>query len=634
MSHTDLFRKLRTLLKKERNHAYNSSWPVKYSRLIAPVLETLGYSLSPGRVTQKDLNIEPDIFLYRGEPDKPGAIPVAACVFADPYQNPFFNLNGPDNKYGVLHPDIHASRLLLNNLFERVIVTNGRLWRVYIDTKTGIQQVDVDLFDVLRLDSPQRSDIVPGESFQEFLIIMTSIWKFDESSYIDNDSSAFREALVDMIKQVQPDVFNMDRDVNECTFQILFMVYCELTGRIQPIDSRRWNLPELQWICQHPDKLDDQQLKTCFIAHFNALNDLDRSNNIASCFFYNPHEDLYDITSMHWLKDTKPEHIRSVISAVAKYLEESCSGVVGFGSLSVSEFSSLTGRLINQESTEIPTDMEVSLDKIISQRFKKVVQKSHELNAPDAPRGDHLRRYLSESLFRFHVVDSHPGTGTRLIQVLDQLERKYLDAMDASSLCPLHPRLPDLRSLLIRDAHENQLFLDHGSLSDSRLIRLQISQHCLYGVLNTEDLRVTPAILNLAVGLTGIRFPFTAHHYHPAHDTARERLAKDYSGNIPEPLQSISGTIAGTVAASRWFTEQELDLEAFGPNFAFTRAQFRMIMKRIIDFQEEHPDDQGIPLELVFPWIFHDRLTGSTGSTQSGSGFDFVIKNSSNNSKI
>jgi hypothetical protein len=283
------------------------------------------------------------------------------------------------------------------------------------------------------------------------------------------------------------------------------------------------------------------------------------------------------------------------------------------------------GRVIDQPGSRLPEDIHDILTALMTPKFKDAERKSRLLEDAENS-SNYLRRYLSESLFRTHIVDENTGSGGNLVQVAEILQQLMIQALDDSGYCPLHPRLPALRHQLIRDSHEHRLLLDHSLLTDTRLLKLQIVQHCLYGVMRQGELRVAPAILNVAVGLPGIRYPYIGHHFHPAADSARKRLSREYAGELPRNIQQLPGNLAGMIAASRWFAEQELDLEAFGPNFSFTRAQFRMIMKRVIDFQEEHPDEQGIPLELVFPWIFHSRLTGDAGPAFNGAGFDCVIR--------
>jgi len=617
----DVFHSLRMLLRENRHITYSNSWHQKIKHIIAPVIEILGYTHTPGRVTKKDLKIEPDLFLYRGESDKPGNVPVAACIFADPYQNPS---SVSENSGFINHPDVHVSRLFLSNIYERIIVTDGRIWRIYFDTDDGISYLDTDLSDALGIEFSRVNKA--DSKFLKFYAAMTTEEKTDCIQLTDCDVRPLRKAVTNMIVSASCNTSDIKKTTDECIFQMIFALYGELTGKIKPIDLKRWNIPEFNRICQLKDTLDDDYLKACFLAHIDALNDLDRSRDIASCFFHNPHKDIFDTTSMNWIENTRPSDIRNVIVSISNYFDLYCSGINNLGLLSVNEFSVLVTKLLEKNSSEIAPDTEEKLSKLIGHRFEEITRKAHELNSSDAPRGDHLKRYLSESLFRFHAVDSKTGTGTRLLKLLHILEKLYLNAMDFQPDSPLHPRLPDLRNLLIRDSHEHQLFLDHSSLSDSKLMRLQIIQHCLYGILAPDELRLTPAILNLETDLNGIRFPYISHHYHPASDSALNRLSYNYSGNIPEVIQSIPSKIAGMVAASRWFAEQELDLDAFGPNFTFTRAQFRMIMKRVVDFQEEHPDDQGIPLELVFPWIFHKRLTEQVSVAQPGSGFDFVIE--------
>ncbi|HPQ40286.1 MAG TPA: hypothetical protein PLV45_07910, partial [bacterium] len=58
-----------------------------------------------------------------------------------------------------------------------------------------------------------------------------------------------------------------------------------------------------------------------------------------------------------------------------------------------------------------------------------------------------------------------------------------------------------------------------------------------------------PVMLSLAVGIRGIRFPYIGHHFHPAADSARERLSREYAGAMPDYIHRVSNRLAGLIAA-------------------------------------------------------------------------------------
>lgn len=603
----ELFHQLRSLLRNKRHIAYSGTWQRKVEELILPVLELLGFAIVPGKVTQKDCDSEPDFFIYRTDPEKPGATPYGGCIDLD----------------GQCNADVFARKLLLGNMYRKMIATDGRIWRLYHDTGTSLDTLDLDLFSILKLDRERLN--TPGPELETFMHLSTGRWQLRQMDVNAVDGSSTLDAIQDLCQARQTESLQNQPWEKEAIYQLLYLVYSELSGRVNPVFNERWNIPELNQICQDPSRWDNDTLKSFVVTHLKTLNELDRFLNISGYFFHNPGTATEQSSVRQIFTEASPDSIRQVIQSLNELILSFCPDYSHFGTLSVPQFAKLVGKLLQQPTPVWPHGEERAITDFISDRFKKLLRQKAQLNQPDAPRAFHLARLLSESMFRTHIIDAHAGTGSRLLQISTLLEHLFLSHMLESPDNPIHPRLPELRKLIIRDSHENKVFLNHSNLTDIRLMRLQICQHCLYGVIDAGELRVIPSVLNLSTDLSGIRFPFTSHHFHPATSSARDRLNRTYAGELPQQIQAASSALNGMIAAARWFAEQELDLEAFGPNFAFTRAQFRMIIQRVIDFNDEHPDEQDLPLEFVFAWIFYNRLSGSANPGEPGTGFDRVI---------
>ncbi|MBN1297732.1 hypothetical protein JXA80_13205, partial [bacterium] len=420
-------------------------------------------------------------------------------------------------------------------------------------------------------------------------------------------------------------------------FACLYLLQLENTGMISPITGFRGSIPEFRELCADPGQWPDAELIDYFQTHMETLRGCDQQRNLTSGLLSTPPL-ATDVTDpLASAQSCGPGPLRIALQQAAITMGIDPAQPRQPGHLSTRAFASrietilfaVSGRSperpLRDDATGTRADVTSNLATELESRIAAAETKSYRLLDPSSPRGDHLRRYVSESFFRCHIVDPRAGAGARLIDVMDLMVTRYIDALDESALCPLHPRIPELKHLIIRDSHSNTIMLDHTRLTDIRLLRLQIAQHCLYGFLDPSDPCVVPAIIGMHTEFCGIRFPYIGHHFHTAADSVRNRLTKQYTGPVPEYIQTMSGRLAGLIAASKWLSEQELDMEAFGPNFPFTRCQFRLIMERIQAMHKIVPDTRGIPLELVFPWIFHARLTGETHSDQPGFGFDVVL---------
>lgn len=629
----DLFYELRSELRPHRHRAYSGTWGDRHKYLVQPVLNAFEYRISPGRITRQDLKSEPDLFLYRGDPETPGTVPVAACLLADPLQIPTDRRETVEEPYRIVHPNIHALRLLMTRPYQRVIITDGRLWRIMQDTGEQIVSRDIDLFQALKLDSSREHS--PAESFDRFLKAMTGIPAGDGAADPpsgpagpdDTQHPDPRELVLNaenLLRDLIPDADHRSVAVDRLLFQCMVLLYAESRNRLRIFDKNRWNVPDFSWICSHADAINDGDLARWSKAHFKSLDDMDRYRNVANGLFHDPLEQRHAVSASDLIRSMPVKTLRALLKSLGTHVSQYMAANHGFTISDIREFASWMGRMLDLDRQTLDPSLKTDILDRLKPRIAGAAEKTHRLLDPNRSSSNYLRRYLSESFFRFHIVDARAGSGLRLLEILEQLVHEYLTAMDDSPLCPLHPRLPDVRDQIIRDSHQCGYFLDHTNLTDDTILRLQLVQHCLYGVQDEDQVMIAPVLLYLSVNLDGIRFPYIGHHFHPAAASARERLSKEYAGDIPEYIGIVSNRLAGLIAASRWFFEQELDIEAFGPNFTFTRAQYRMIMDRIRTVQEEHPDVLRIPLELAFPWIFHGRLTGETGSDRTGLGFDVV----------
>ena len=136
---------------------------------------------------------------------------------------------------------------------------------------------------------------------------------------------------------------------------------------------------------------------------------------------------------------------------------------------------------------------------------------------------------------------------------------------------------------------------------------------------------MAPANLFLTTGLSGIRFPWIAHHFNQDIDYTLERLEGSQSDSH---LLPFAGSLAGLVTAARWFTSCEQDFQTCGPDFEFTRRLHNELKKKSDALLDHQRVNEKIPVELVFPWLFYSRLSAEIGQEKPGNGFDFVLTES------
>ncbi|HPQ40285.1 MAG TPA: hypothetical protein PLV45_07905 [bacterium] len=422
------FYELRTELRQHRHLAYSGSRADRQIHLIQPVLEILGYSVAPGRVTEKDLISEPDLFLYRGKSDVRGAVPVAACLVADPLQIPAIRSDDPGARYAILHPNVHAGRLLLNRLYKQVIITDGRLWRILQESGHRIIEWEFDLFQALRLDSSREH--TPPVSFLRFIEVTTGPVQTDAPLDTSGDHAdpgdpseidprdMIRTAR-DVLQGIVPDARDCHVAADSVMFQCLVLAYSEAQGFSKPVDAHRWNIPDFRWICTHAGRIADGDLMEWTAAHLKALEEADRLKNIASGMFHDPLEQHPMHTMPRLIQSLSPDAVRRILGAVAPFLSFGTDPTIAISGMDLRDFGRFIARMLHRDSPSLDESLENEIRKRLHQRIRDAVQKSHALADPSRSQITHLRRYLSESFFRFHAVDAHTGCGVRLLDVLD-----------------------------------------------------------------------------------------------------------------------------------------------------------------------------------------------------------------------
>ncbi|MEW6300326.1 MAG: hypothetical protein AB1671_21745 [Thermodesulfobacteriota bacterium] len=135
--------------------------------LLEPILKELGFSAVPGKHSGTR-SMEPDYRLYV---EGRGAAPQALCL-AYPWDR---YLDGKDDQRDKETPDENPGAVVVT-LLEKgeapwVVVTNGRLWRLYAQRThaRATNYYEIDLEEILTQAGPDLPD--PGESFRYFWLL-------------------------------------------------------------------------------------------------------------------------------------------------------------------------------------------------------------------------------------------------------------------------------------------------------------------------------------------------------------------------------------------------------------------------------------------------------------------------------
>ena len=135
--------------------------------LLEPVLQVLGFKFNQVTKSGKDM-FEPDYRLF--SPDKP-ASPVGLCLVY-PWGR---SLDGKDDQRDKETPEENPGAVVVS-LLEKgeapwVMVTNGKLWRLYAQRahSRATNYYEVDLDEILAQSGPKATD--PSEAFRYFWIL-------------------------------------------------------------------------------------------------------------------------------------------------------------------------------------------------------------------------------------------------------------------------------------------------------------------------------------------------------------------------------------------------------------------------------------------------------------------------------
>jgi hypothetical protein len=624
---------LRCELQPGRRHALAGSWHDRAEHLIEPLLKSLGYHASRGRIKSADRTNEPDLFLYTRDPETPGSTPVAACIFADPQDNPFYSLDSSDNINRFLFPDWHAHRMLDNPVIRKVFITDGRLWRVYTSSPECIDIKEFDIFRVLQLDYARITvELNVFRVFYEWFSPQT-----DTMSVSHESKHAYRYDLMqntlDALKANHNGDSESERTVRKILMLIFYIFYCEEHNLLPPTDCYRCSIPSLTALATPGRDIPLEKIADGFLAHIRAFIHLD-ATRYQSAFTFS-----FDCTSknrgnhtpvsmpdngiMTFVSSLKSADICTLLTMA---FDTWCSlflPPIRQSAYPAEQFcNSIQNLFYPNLDTTIPTADEQTLVRTLTRLGQSIIQML-DLSESDIPGQHHHVTSLLESIFRVHVIDTRPQAGQRLIQVLKLIESFWIDFSDSVTDFPLIRYLQQLRGVLIQDADKQGILVDHTCLTYSGLIRYLIVKHCLYGLNDCNT--PAPAILFMQTGLSGVRYPYIGHHFRGESDYTCRRLLNGFDAHRPESISDITSSMAGVVSASRWLSESELTETLTKNDFAFSQRQYEQLDQLIRDCLDSVSCNIKCPVELVFPWIFFARISGETSSDKSGNGFDCVL---------
>ncbi len=622
-SSADNFYHLRRILQTYKDRAYSGSWNEKCKHLILPTLKYLGYSSLPFDPLNQSVGASPAFLLVDTSSETPQLKPTAYCICTDPVlDDEYFIWNGEDV------PDIVSSQFYNEHSFDltdcqKLIVTDGRIWAVRELNKPNSASRYFDLYRLLKLDYTKSSPSL--NDFQDFQIGFAP--KTTASTIVDmpasagmssTDTTTLINSAIDLLRPLVQHEADCLTKAQFLLFGIFHLLYCELTGRISPTDDLRWNIPDFHRIAfshisQKPEKTAEW-IKNHLIACLN----MDLSRNIYAGVFSEqtpPLQNTIRLLDPKSLLDcvTQAGNLWMNFWGDFQFVHRDSSKLF----IEFLEFIFTSGsdtKMSDSDATNLKNKISTRLDHVL-----KTPMSLPDQNDPDDSRRN--RKEIEQALL-FHAIDPSPHLGYRLVQALNLFITIFKKSLENNHRKALADILQTIRLRLIQDSHEHGLFLDHRTLTDARLLRLKCIQHCLYGLLDSDFSQMAPANLFLTTGLFGIRFPWIAHHFNQDIDYTFDRLEGSQSDS---PLLPITGSLAGLVAAARWFTSCEQDFQVCGPDFEFTRRLHNELKKKIDEIFRQCGADQKTPVELVFPWLFYSKLSDETGNKNPGTGFDAVL---------
>ncbi len=617
---------MRCALQPVRGYALNGSWHDRAEYLIEPILEILGYQFARSKPHCAN-RVTPDWFLYTEDPELPGTTPVAACLLADPLNNPFYSFDSSDDTKQVICPEMSVRKLLDNPVIHKVFVTDGRIWKIYCTTKEGILQTSVDVYRLLQLDYPKYHR--KPDLFRLFWALFSSKNRF--VSYVPNPDLQIDNDLLqktrDSIKPFLPDNNNPEKTARILLFQIFYMLYCEAHNLLPPTDRNRSNVSSLTTLARTVNNENSDQIVDGLLSHLKAFTHFDITRYQSAFVFSSEkssNKDDLNITSV--LTSMNPPDVSCLLDTVFKTWQKMTSRFFLYPVNPADDFClQLQTILFPDASSSLSSKHMDVLVRRLSMLRKSIEQLIKMTNNTDIPGRNHHLKRVSESVFRFRVIDTKANIGCRLIQVSRLLESFWLDFADHTDRFSFSDVVRTLRNSLIKDSDSQGYILDHACLTHSALVKYLVANHCLYGLTDCAEL--AGAMLFLHTGLSGIRFPYIGHHFHCSSGSnyLDTQLLKDSLEHSNETLDGINSCTAAMVTASRWFADQEFaDIDS-GADFAFTRKNYTQIRQTIDEIAKSNNSNRGLPLELVFPWVFYARLSSETPTDRDGHGFDCVI---------
>lgn len=628
----DTYHYLRRLLQPFRDIAYSGSQSEKCSRLILPVLNTLGYAPVPVNAAYITSGSSTAFLLTEQHSETSGTPPVACCLYADPLFNPFFLGSNIGHISRLLAAHVHPGGIIEPSGIRKLIVTDGRIWAAYHLHRPDKDPEPVDLYRLLKLDYGRS--LFSLETFSLFL----DHFSCDSTSFSGRPATSVRynrgiqtaaglraeeliNSVVDLFKPHMGDTKNLADTARLFLYEIFHILYCELTHLAAPLDENRWNIPELYRIVFFADSHSPGKNAEWITLHLAAAHDLDAARNSASGIFSEPVPELQDT-----INRLDARCLLDCVKLAGHIWIEYFGDDLHLFRDMTEDFCRFLGSIFTPGSvTGLPSKKESDLHTDLSHRFEYEAQTYSRVSDRVTSTLKHPAQDDFEWFLQYHVIDPDPGTGLRLIQALKWMETFPGTRFSRETGPCLAAYLQDMRSRLMQDSHKQRLFLDHRILTDTKLFRLLCVQQCLYGLTGQDMSRTVPATLFLSTGLNNIRFPHIGHHFQQNVEYTIVRLSRWYKGLLPGHLPALTGALAGFVTAGRWIAATDRDFHTCGPDFEFVRRQYHMLQSRIHSmFQAAVPDGK-TPVELVFPWLFYSRLSGETGADQSGNGFDMVL---------
>ncbi len=163
------------------------------------------------------------------------------------------------------------------------------------------------------------------------------------------------------------------------------------------------------------------------------------------------------------------------------------------------------------------SEREEKLARVMEQ-IGKLRQKMQRAQATDTIRAyrsqfDTLERQAKDTLLDIKVLDPAMGSGHFLVEAVDYISDRVVEALNAYPDCPLLKEIERIRQDIVGGLEKNGIRIDQEKLTDTNLIKRMVMKRCIYGVdLNPMAVELAKLSLWLDSFTLGAPLSFLDHH--------------------------------------------------------------------------------------------------------------------------